>query len=136
MKIYKIAQHGDMFCTGYCPEFAIALHRLTGLPIYVFNEIEIDEDEIDDEYGIDENYILVHVAVKLTDGRFVDARGIRSEEEIASNLMASDTTPLTGYKLIPYTENELFDEQSIENEAISLADDFIKNNTKLFGGII
>ncbi|GAG62391.1 unnamed protein product [marine sediment metagenome] len=137
MKIYRISESGDMFCRGYCPEFAIALHRLTGYPIYVFNEIETFEFEDDGNLLEEEdiNYLLAHVAVKLPDGRFMDARGIRSEQEIGMNILGSDATPLPNYKLLPYSEDDLYAEQEIVEEVIDMAIDYIKKHKTLFNGI-
>ena len=126
MNWYKKANNTDMFARGYCSEFAIALHQITNWPIYVFEEIEKDEDE-NEEYGL-----LVHVAVKTPDNRFADIRGIRTEQEISSHLLDSNLNQLTNYRITPYTQQNLEAEQDIDQELVSMATDYILKHKKAY----
>ena len=127
MNWYKISQKMDAnaFCRGYCTEFAIALHRLTGWPIVVFNEVVKEDDEY--------YFNLVHVAVKSPSGKYVDVRGARTEQEIANNLLKTDATPLKDYKIESVSEEDLYAATEVNEVAIEEAEFFISKNHKLLG---
>jgi len=127
MNWYKKSEElsADAFCRGYCTEFAIALHRITAWPIFIFNEV-VKEDE-------EEYYNLVHATVKSPNGKYVDARGFRTEQEIANNLLATDTTPLEKYKIENVSENDLYASTEVIEEAIKEAEFFISKHHKLLG---
>ena len=126
---YKKAQkiNGDQFCRGYCAEFALALHRITGWQVVAFNELEYDDNE-EEEYGIP-----CHYALRSPSGKYADARGLRTEKEIANNLMASDATPLQKYNVENLTENDLLASSEIIDEMVNEAEKFISKNRKLWG---
>jgi len=127
MNWYKKSQklNPDCFCRGYCAEFAIALHRLTGWPTIAFNEVVKEDGE--------EYYNLVHTVVKSPNGKYVDVRGIRTEQEIANNLLATDATPLKDYKLENVSEEDLYASTEINEVAIEEAEFFISKHRKLLG---
>lgn len=117
------------FCRGYCPEFAIALHKATGWPIVVFNELIKDEDE-GEEYGV-----LAHAACRSPDGRYADARGLRDEATIAANMLGSDAEPLKPgeWRVEDSSAEDLEASQEITEEALEQAYEFIRRNGKLWG---
>jgi hypothetical protein len=110
----------QMFCCGYCPEFALALHQTFNWPIYIFNEIQEDDD---DYFGV-----LIHATVKTPDGRFADVRGIRTEHEIAKNLMGSSWKQVDKYEVVAYTKIDLENEQIINPEVLAIAYEYISKN--------
>jgi hypothetical protein len=61
----------DQFLHGDCPIFAVALHRLTGYPIYGL--VEFDE--------VIGHTVLIHAYVKAPDGKLIDASGDESTVE-------------------------------------------------------
>lgn len=118
-------QNASYFCRGYCAEFSIALHRLTGWPIVVFNEV-VDEDG--EEF---EN--LVHAAVKAPNGKYADARGFRSEAEMMSKMLGSLGNKVLRHSISPSSEYDLESITEIFPEAIEQAEAFIQHNLKLWG---
>ena len=71
--------------TGLCAEFAVALHRVHGYPLWMWMETWIEpgsEPEFDEEveggYG--------HVVVQHPSGLFLDARGLGTQEQIEGAL--------------------------------------------------
>ena len=70
------------FEEGDCPIFAIALHKLTNLPIYGLVEYI---EEMDD-------FALIHAYVKTKDGQVLDANGLTTVENILN------TYPREGYE--------------------------------------
>jgi hypothetical protein len=108
----------SMFLRGYCAEFAIALNEKYNHPIYVFEEI------FEDGYTG-----FIHYAVKHPSGKYLDAKGLRTEEEILKNLLLSDTTPATGDKVMlrKTSVEEIEATTEIVEEALELAREYIKN---------
>jgi len=108
----------SMFLRGYCAEFAIALHQKTGFQIVSFDEIEGEEELY---------YSPVHYAVKHPSGKYMDARGLRTEKEILSNLLSSNATPLSPDKvqIRELYVDDIEQETSIEEEALTLAEEYI-----------
>lgn len=69
----ELAEH---YVTAGCKEFAVALHDLTGLPIV----------------GLCENgkTFVVHYAVEVSEGRVLDARGVRTLDAVVREQMFMD----------------------------------------------
>ena len=115
-----------MFCRGYCAEFAIALHEKTGWPLYVFNEIRHDPD-------MDEDYeSFVHYVVKTPSGKYADVRGLRTEKQIAANLLDIEGKPLTRYKLRKTTAEDAEAETFLEDSAMEMAEEYIDKHPTLW----
>jgi hypothetical protein len=76
---------GYNFNLGNCDLFARAMHRVTGYPIYVIKgwTEEDDWDEDGETELVDEPY---HVMVKLPNGKFRDADGEYTLEELTPHL--------------------------------------------------
>jgi hypothetical protein len=119
------ASKENKFCRGYCAEFAIALQRLTGWEMVEFCEIEKEDDE--------EFLLMIHAACRTPDGKFADVRGIRSEQEISMNLMGSNLNPAKEYKTKNTTERDMENEQTIYEELINEATEYIIKNCKKYG---
>lgn len=116
----------DAFCRGYCAEFAVALNEETGWPIVAFKEYLWDDMNEEEYTG------LVHATVRAPNGQFADARGLRSEEEIAKNLLNSMAKPLDKYTTETMTADELEMETTIYPEALEEARAFIERNKRLW----
>lgn len=65
------------YMEGACPSFAIALHRLTGLPLFML----VDEAAIEKWNG-EEFPVVAHVFVMTPDRSVIDASGIRHLSEV------------------------------------------------------
>lgn len=66
----QLADRHDNFLYGECPLFAIALHRITGLPLYAFTGYD---DDVESE-------VLVHAYVRLSPKLILDIKGPRKFE--------------------------------------------------------
>ncbi len=117
--------NADAFCQGYCSELAIALHRYTGWPIAVFNEVVLEDGE---EF---EN--LVHATCKTPSGKYADARGIRSEQTIIGSLLGITGVKIERYSVSVVSEDDLECETNIDEYALEEAEFFVKNNLNLWG---
>ena len=117
----------DSFCRGYCAEFAIALHYETGWPIVAFNEVLWDESMEEEYTG------LVHATVRAPNGKYANARGMRTEAEIARSLLNSMAKPLDKYVTENITPEDLEAETTIYPEVVEEAERFIAKNKRLWG---
>ena len=117
--------NADAFCRGYCAELALALHRYTGWPIAVFNEVVKEDGE---EF---ENF--VHATCKASGGRYADARGFRGEQEIIRNLLGITGIKIERYSVSIVSEEDLENETNIDQDALEDAEFFIMKNLKLWG---
>lgn len=103
----------------------IALHGVTGWPIVSFNEIDTSDDG--------ETYeSFVHFALRTPDGRYADARGIRTEAEIASNLLNSNARPLDNYTITDVTVRDIEYMANPEDEVTDMAIKFISSHRNLW----
>jgi len=83
----------EKYFGGDCPVFAVALHKLTGYPIYGL--VEYDEDI--------NKTVLIHAYVKAPDGRIIDAIGDESTvEDILTEFPNSGEV-----EEVPMTEQEV-----------------------------
>lgn len=108
------------FLLGLCAEFAVALNKLFKYPLYVFYEVETDEDG-------EKNYIFAHAMVKAPDGMYVDAAGKRPLSEIRKAVVIQHGNKIVLKKA---TKGDL-DATSMEGldpSAITQAEKFIKDN--------
>jgi len=90
-KLERIADKHPDFLYGRCVTFAIALRKLTGLPLYGL--LGIDEDTGKE--------VLIHAYVKDGEER-VDVKGPRSLDEIISDFL-DDPAIIDAYE-VPLTE--------------------------------
>lgn len=120
-----------MFSQGYCAEFAIALHELTGYPIFSFDEILYD-DFMEEKYPQ-----FLHYAVKHPSGKYLDVKGLRTEKEIINNLISYNNTPVDPEKITVQAKSleDVESEVSLEDEALELAREYISKNKKKFKAI-
>lgn len=118
----KASVNLDMFVRGYCAEFALALHEKTGFPIVSFEEEDFD------------GYTMsIHYAVKDPSGKIIDARGLRTQDEIIDNLYKTDGTPATPeeIKIRELSVNDLEAETEINEEAFEIAVNYLNKNKKV-----
>jgi hypothetical protein len=94
MKAYEFLTEGFDFECGDCPIFAIALHRLTGLPLMGLTEY-------DEELGSE---VLIHAYVRLNNEFVIDSTGDTTVERIL-NIYPNNGD---AYESI-FTEKELLD---------------------------
>lgn len=87
-------QHSD-FLYGRCATLAIALHRLTGKPIYGL--VGTDEDTGES--------VLVHAYIKLDADTRVDIKGPRALDEILADFLEDEAT--ADADELPLTEREV-----------------------------
>ncbi len=117
-------RRADVFCSGMCAEFAVALHRMTGYPLYGAYE------QYQDDEGM--GYTLIHAFVVPRLGYIVDSAGIRPIKEMRQDLYA---TP--GVKVVVRSTSEPdLDAESMEGllpEALADATDKILANPELYG---
>ena len=115
-----------VFLHGYCPEFSIALNKTTNWPIVVFNEI-ISE-------GKEKYKVLAHVTCLSPTGQYADAKGLRSEADVTSDMMGSDIGALESgeYEIEQTSVEQLTQSQSISEEAVKQALGFINNHRNLW----
>ena len=101
------------FTSGYCAEFALALHERTGYPIVSFDEnIKHDEDDIETQ--------SIHYACKHKN-LYYDAKGKRTEEEIRKNLIGSDMNSAVNVSIRKLTADYLENETEIVDDALEQA---------------
>ena len=101
------------FTSGYCAEFALALHERTGYPIVSFDEnIKHDEDDIETQ--------SIHYACKHKN-LYYDAKGKRNEEEIRKSLIGSDMNPAVNVSIRKLTADYLENETEIVDDALEQA---------------
>lgn len=118
----KASVNLDMFMKGYCAEFALALHEKTGYPIVSFEEEDFD------------GYTMsIHYAVKDPSGKILDARGLRTQDEIIDNLYKTDGTPAKPeeIQIRELSVNDLEAETEINEEAFEIAVNYLKKNKKV-----
>jgi hypothetical protein len=116
---------GYNFNLGNCDLFARAMHRVTGYPIVVIKgwTEEDDWDEDGETELVDEPY---HVMVKLPNGKFRDADGEYTLEELTPYL---GLDPDNGIKKV--TAEPIEDENVIDVYGSDYSDDEIKKVTDL-----
>lgn len=105
LKTYKLFESDfDDFCFGDCEVYAIALHRLYGHPLYVVNGY-YKEPDWDEEMGwtayLDEP---CHVVVKLPNGKYLDAQGETTEDELKKDCLFANQVEYI--KIEPISEEE------------------------------
>lgn len=102
----------DIFARGYCAEFALALHQITGLQIVSFDESIMDDDELYES--------SVHYACRKGQW-FYDCRGKRRKAEIAYHLHDSNLQPLDKYTIRKLSSDDLENEGFINDDALQQA---------------
>lgn len=113
-----------MFTQGYCAEYALALHNTTGFPIFVFEEREEEQDPFDDFVS----WQFIHYVVKHPSGKYLDVRGLRTEEDILQNLLSFDGSPVDLDKVrVRETNPEEIEAEAFLNEdALRLAEKYLE----------
>lgn len=131
IKKYSILQeenHIDpsMFTQGYCAEYALALHNTTGFSIFVFEEREEEQDPFDDFVS----WQFIHYVVKHPSGKYLDIRGLRTEEDILQNLLSFDGSPVNRdmVRVRETTPEEVEAEAFLNEDALRLAEKYVKDN--------
>lgn len=104
LKTYKLFESDFNFNFGDCEIYAIALHRLYGHPLYVVNGY-YKEPDWDEEMGwiayLDEP---CHVVVKLPNGKYLDAQGETTENDLKKACLFSNEVEYI--KIEPISEEE------------------------------
>ena len=81
----EIRENTQDFLYGDCPIFAIALSRMSGLPLQAMLDYS---DELD-------TTVLIHAFVGYKDGLVIDANGVRSIESIEDDYPVEDDPYVT-----------------------------------------
>lgn len=104
LKTYKLFESDFNFNFGDCEIYAIALHRLYGHPLYVVNGY-YKEPDWNEEMGwtayLDEP---CHVVVKLPNGKYLDAQGEITEDDLKKDCLFSNEVEYI--KIEPIGEEE------------------------------
>jgi hypothetical protein len=85
MRFREIRENTQDFLYGDCPIFAIALSRMSGLPLQAMLDYS---DELD-------TTVLIHAFVGYKDGLVIDANGVRSIESIEDDYPVEDDPYVT-----------------------------------------
>lgn len=93
-ELEAIAEEHENLLYGECPVFAIAMHKLTGLPLYGVTGYDGD---IDAE-------ALIHAYIRLDAETIVDIRGPRSYDEMLDDF---DVTTMSDIDESTFTVSEL-----------------------------
>lgn len=102
-----------MFSSGYCGDYAVALHEKTGYPIYVVRGYGPRDD-----YG--QPYETAHAFVSSDNGKTgIDIVGSRPVKEIRKDVVF--TMPIVKVRVERVSREELEDEMPCEPEALELA---------------
>ena len=91
-RLDEIRQEADNFLHGQCHLFAIALHRLTGLPL---------AGAIDIDFYNESHTYLLHAYVELNNEMIIDVAGVRTRKSMLADFDHVD--PALSY----FTEKEL-----------------------------
>lgn len=128
LKTYKLFESDFNFNFGDCEIYAIALHKLYGHPLYVVNGY-YKEPDWDEEMGwtayFDEP---CHVVVKLPNGKYLDAQGEITEDELKKACLFANEVEYI--KIEPISEEEakyLYTSEDKEDE-IKEVINMIKSN--------
>lgn len=119
-----INESADLYASGMCDVFALALNKLYGYEPYVVRGYYKDGDE----YAYEDS----HAVVKSPKG-FLDYKGLISEQELKKT--AHFTNNIEFVKIEPVTVTELeecFTSEPIPKEEIEKAVEYIEDNNSLF----
>ncbi len=107
----------SVFSSGYCGEYAIALHEVTGYPIVVFEERRYDDFEEEDYWS------YAHYAVRTPDGLYKDCDGVHTEDEIKAELLSATLEPLPpeDVRVREVSPEDIDEEAGVDEEALESA---------------
>lgn len=108
--IFAVDESKRKFTTGYCAEYAQALHELTGYPIFIIKGYGSSEDDF-------EPYEIAHVFVSPDGGNTaIDAIGTRSVQGLVMDSFF--TNKPVRITVDPISASELETEMPSEPEAL------------------
>ena len=85
------------YTMGFCDEYAIALNKLDGSPIYVVRGYYDNEDEM--------GFVDGHVLVKVGEDKFEDITGIHSKQDIVNRMLWNED--INSIDIVPISLEEL-----------------------------
>lgn len=127
--IVETAERLTRYRNGMCDVMALALHRLTGLPLGIIYAVRTD-DMFDDQA---EELIAGHAVVILGENRYLDITGEHDGLPEASQMVVHPEPDMT-VRLVPASEEEVreaFTVEEIDEAAIEEAIEFARHQPAL-----